>query len=326
MARVIFGRAKRPNIISMICEKPSENAGFTRLSSPRGPILIGPCQHETDGLGSIEFYHEFFSTGGERQYDALVDYVIGRDGRIGMLNDPFGTREPWASGGSNGLEGKGIPFYNKFGPAQNRRLWSKEHVAKDGQEWTDIQFANSVALDVWHLDQLQVSYIDYPVNIHVGLDVNFSHYHFALKPCAGPWYVANEARFQAAVRMGLKEAQFEEDEEPTPEPVPPTPPPSPYPKGMNEAKAKKYFGQLRHHPLDNGKVSKTGFRLPWKISTLWLQRGAKENLYPQAQDHYLIADNDHGPTRDRLTVEIVTFENGWILGRPADRAEWIWFN
>jgi hypothetical protein len=324
MTDLVFGKAPKPDIIDMVCPKPYDGAGFTRLAYARGPYLIGPCQHETAGGGTIEFYHDFFSTGGERQYDALVDYVIGRDGRIGMLNDPTGTREPWASGGSDGLEGKGVPFYQRFGPKQNVRLWSKEHIALDGQAWTDAQFAASVALDVWHLDQLKVPFATYPINPAVNLDVNYSHFHFATKPCAGPWYVANEARYQAAVKAGLQAAQ-EVTGSTTPDPPVVVPDLDPYPAGMDEAKAKKRFGRLRHHPLE-GPVTYSGFRLPGKISVLWLLRGDDTGLFPQAQDHYFIADNDAGPNRDRVTVEIVTFENGWILGRPADRAEWTWFN
>src|SRR4051794_18617520 len=63
-----FGRVPKPKMEKMICSKPYDGAGFTRLLQPRN--LVGVCDHCTDGHGSIEFYRSFFGTGGERQYDA----------------------------------------------------------------------------------------------------------------------------------------------------------------------------------------------------------------------------------------------------------------
>jgi hypothetical protein len=137
-----------PSMIQAIVTKPYDGAGYDSCK-PR--VCVGLCIHCWDGhlpgsteAAKIDYARKFFSTGGQRQYDALVDFVITKDGTIGMLNDPFGTRRPWANGWGDegpGLEGDGVAFVDKFGAyGTNFNLASCEHEATCGEELTPAQF------------------------------------------------------------------------------------------------------------------------------------------------------------------------------------------
>lgn len=331
MSEIVFGNAPKPPIIEMICEKPYEGAGFTRVS-PRKGRLVGVCNHITAGRGSIEWYRDFFSTGGQRQYDALVDFVIGRDGRIGMLNDPFGTRAPWANGGTDGMEGGGPAFYARFGAAGiNQRLYSTEHEGTANEDWTPELWASSIVLDVWMLDGIGMRWDTCPIHPEFLISTVLHHGEFTGKgdnsvyECAGRYYRQNEDRYVAELKAGLRAVQ-EVIPPAEPEPEPPAPvEPDIYPKGWTYERARKRFGRLRRHHLD-GSITEHRFNPKGMISLLWIARVRDTGLSPEAQDHFSVADNDQTANRTRVTVELITFENGWILFRPAERATWEWIN
>jgi hypothetical protein len=313
---ITFGKVPKPPILEMICDKPYDGAGFTRVS-PR--VIVGTCEHITAGGGSIEFYQKFFSTGGERALDALVDFVVGTDGRIGMLNDPWGTRMPWANGGSDGLEGDGPAFVATFGVyGINANLASIEHVGDGTTPWPDVQWKSSVALTAWLFDQAKVAWDSYPVNQNYGVVTHMLHFEFATKPCPGPYLRDNIDRYQADVRAILKQHQAVDAPAPVPTPEPPKPEPvSIYPKGMTEKKAIQYFGKMRDHTATP--VKERGFNAKGAISLAWLERGAKEKAYPEARDRYRV---EHTP--GDVVLELVTFGNGWLLLRRGDRGGWEW--
>ena len=112
-SQITFGKVAAPKHDRRIAPKPYDGAGFTRLDHNRR--MVGRCGHITDGEGSLDFYYGFFSTGGERALDALVDLVIAKNGDSLVLNDFTGTRMPWANGGSDGLEGDGDLFVRPLG-------------------------------------------------------------------------------------------------------------------------------------------------------------------------------------------------------------------
>src|SRR5690242_16207124 len=187
-----------PPINKMICDKPYDGAGYNSCP-PR--VIVGVCDHITAGGGSIEFYHDFFNTGGERQYDALVDFVVGKDGRIAMLNDPWGTRMPWANGGSDGLEGDGPAFVKRFGVyGINFNLASVEHVGDGTTPWPQVQWDASVALDAWLFDRSGMRWDSFPVHQDYGVVTHLLHFEFATKPCPGPYLRDNIDKYQADVR------------------------------------------------------------------------------------------------------------------------------
>jgi hypothetical protein len=180
-----------PSMIQAIVTKPYDGAGYDSCK-PR--VCVGLGIHCWDGhlpgsteAAKIDYARKFFSTGGQRQYDALVDFVITKDGTIGMLNDPFGTRRPWANGWGDegpGLEGDGVAFVDKFGAyGTNFNLASCEHEAICGEELTPAQFEASAQLNAWIFDHAQVGWDSFPVNQNYGVVTSIWHSEFAKKDC-----------------------------------------------------------------------------------------------------------------------------------------------
>jgi hypothetical protein len=295
----------KPTIVELICEKAGPGHGYT--ASPKPREMVGVCGHITEGNGSIEWYSDFFSVGGQRADDALVDFVVGKDGRIGMLNDPRGYRIPWASGGSDGLEGDGPAFVAEFGVyGINAMLASIEHVGFQNDVWPAVQWNASVQLHAWLFDQAGVRWDSYPVNQKYGVVTHMLHFEFATKPCPGPYLRNNITKFQADVRAMLKAGQEA-----------PAPVPSIYPAGMNKTKAEQYFGKMTDYTVDPPKLR--GFNEKGTISLAWLKRGGEENAYPEAREMRNVID-DNGTE----TLRYVTFSNGWVLARRKDRAGYMW--
>lgn len=225
---VVFGRVPKPPIIELICPKPYEGAGFYRVAPRQN---VGVCEHITDGHGSIEFYHSFFSTGGERATDALVDFIIGRDGRIGMLNDWRGTRAPWANGNKLGMEGDGPAFYQRFGAEGiDQKLVSIEHEGRADEDWTGPQWLASVNLDAWLFDQMGVRYDSFPVHQDYGVVTHLFHSEFtnkggnALDECPGRYIKQRVTAYQADIRAVMMAHQVVAANEPKPPPDAPKPP------------------------------------------------------------------------------------------------------
>lgn len=313
-----------PPLVDLVVAKPYDGAGFDRVPF-RGDRIIGVCDHITDGDGSLEFYAAFFATGGERATDALVDTVIGRDGRIGLLNDwrdpaRGGTRAGWANGGSNGLEGRGVAFVQALGTAAiNERLVSKEHVAREGQPITDAQLAASIALDVAILQERRVPWHEYPFSAALGgLAVDYDHADFAAKRCpAEPWRSTVGPIKEREVRAGLARAQTGRAD--------PDPPSSAgqqvdgsasgAPNLGDEALA-ALFGTLVRH-LPDGATRLYPFDPAGPISVAWLARCRRELLFPEADAWWT-----EGP------AHFVRFTNGWLLHAPAlnDRTGWRWID
>lgn len=185
-----FGNVKRPPMIERIVTKPYDGAGYNSCP-PRH--IVGACIHVTagvppgTGVEQIEWYQRFFSTGGERQYDALTDFVIAKDGTIGMLNDPFGTRRPWGNGWGDegpGLEGDGIAFVEAYGAyGTNFNLAVLEHIAQCGEALTPPQFESSAKLNAWLFDHDQSPWNLFPVNPHKHVVTSLWHSEFAQKDC-----------------------------------------------------------------------------------------------------------------------------------------------
>lgn len=312
---IVFGNVPDPGIVQMICAKPYDGAGFTRVA-PRKPV--GVCEHITAGRGSAKWYSDFFATGGERQYDALVDFVVDRTGTIGMLNDPWGTRSPWANGRTDGLEGDGPAFLAKFGiNGVNDRLISIEHEGQPADVWPKAQWEASVKLTAYLYDRMKVRWDSFPVHQDHGVVTHMLHSEFTGKggngidECPGRFLKGKITAFQSEVRALLK---FHQTGDVAPaDPLPKPDPISIYPAGMDLGIAKTLFGKLRKHTPGNP-VTEHGFDPKGGVSLAWLQRGASEGAYPQGGDWY-VYDGER---------ELIVFENGWALWRPTKRAGWRW--
>ena len=222
---VRFGRVPKPPIIELICSKIGPGHGYTQVPPRQN---VGICEHITDGRGSVEFYHDFFSIGGEREADALVDFVVGRDGRIAMLNDWRGTRAPWANGNTAGQEGDGPAFIATFGIAGvNNRLVSIEHEGRAADDWTGEQWNASVALDAWLFDQMGVRFDSFPVHQGYGVVTHLLHSEFtdkggnALDECPGRYLKQHINQFQAAIKAVMMAHQVDAPATPDkPKPAP----------------------------------------------------------------------------------------------------------
>lgn len=241
---LVFGRVKRPPIRMLIVRKGPSGSGYFTVPPRR---IVGVCGHITDGVpggDQNKWYADFVSIGGERANDALFDFCIATNGEIAMLNDPWGTRSPWANGGSDGIEGDGRAFVNALGVgAINSRLASVERVAKSPNRMTDVQMEASALLWAWIFDQCKVPWNSYPVNPHVGCNTDLQHFEFATKPCPGDGIRGQTTELQNAVRAILKAGQESGEPAPGPSPVPPVIV-SLYPPGLTSPLAKRLYGRV----------------------------------------------------------------------------------
>lgn len=315
MATVVYGNVPRPAMIEMIVPKPWEGAGFDRVA-PRK--IVGTCNHRTEGRDTPRSVHDLFATGGERQFDALTDYVIGTDGTIGHLNDERGTRAGWANGGSDGLEGDGPNFVKTFGIVGiNSRLASIEHCGLGGDPITPEQFSASARLNAWIFDQCHVPWDSFPVHPAYGIVTQLEHWEFATKGCPGTQFRSRTDELHQAIRGLLKAGQMATVPTPVPPPTPIEVAHGKYPEGMDEALATKFYDTLIKRRVD-GSVTTLSFQPKSAVSLAWLARGKKENAYPAA-DTWIQFKDSSADVR-----EMVTFKNGWVLWRPNERSGWKW--
>lgn len=324
---VVTGNYPRPAYRKMTVTKPYEGAGYYPTTLPRN--IVGICNHVTDGKGTLDWYQGFFSTGGQRAEDALVDFMIDRDGVIAEFNDAWGHRAGWANGGADGLEGGGPAFLSYFGNAENFILASTEHIALGTEAtWPDAMIESSIKNDAWILDRAGMHWDTLPIHPKYGISTCLHHGEFTGKggntvyECAGLWYRTHEDWYLQQVAAALKPYQSPGITVDVPPIV--VAPEITYPKGMDLVKATKAFGKLRFHDVNGRIIKKGGFDEKGTISMLWLKHGGITGVFPQAQDFITVADNNEGPNRDDITRQIVTFENGDCLVRRSTRSGWEW--
>jgi hypothetical protein len=314
---VVFGKVAHPPYKKLIVVKPWEGAGFTRVA-PRSNV--GVCNHETWGYGNGPAYQAFFGTGGERQADALVDYYIDQDGTITMLNDPRGTRAPWASGGDN-PRGDGPAFIRKLGAlAINSRLVSIENEGKvDG--YTPAQLDANARLCAYWFDQAKVPWDAYPLHPGHQIVTDLEHWEFG-KECPFDKKRAQTDARQDLTRGYMRAAQ--EQTAPTPLP-PPSPIENPghawWPAGWTEAALATRFGELTLEH-ESGWEQVTRFDPLGAISNAWVARGAKEGLALPQMPRPLRWWRLDVPGAVRQ--DVVAFEQNWRLQRVGDRDGFQW--
>lgn len=312
-----------PPLVNVHVVKPGERAGFDRVR-PRGPRIVGICNHITDGRGSIEWYRDFFSTGGERAWDALTDTVIGRDGRIGLLNDwrnpdMGGRRAGWANGTATGIEGDGIAFYRNY-PLINDVLVSIEHEGRTGENLTDAQFAASVELSAAVAQSVRCPWDAYPYHPGFnGVNIEQQHRNFAPKSCpAEPFISRWYPRKIEAVREILRAWQGGQAGEPVPGPQPVW-----YTRfGFSLEEIVGFFGTIARYNPD-GSVDKLGFNPEGALSLLWLNRCDKEGKFPEAERIWY-ADAQFVEGKEVWA----SWEGGWMAFLPLEdsHATWRWLD
>lgn len=309
-----FGRVPFPPHRKEIAQKIAPGLGYDLLTQPRKNV--GMTWHEWMG----NYIPGFFSCpSGERCRNALVDFAILKDGTIIMINDPFGVRSPWASGGGvgspGGLEGDGPAFVAKFGvSAINGRTVSVEIVKLNNENWTEAQINSGAALAAYFHDQDGQLWSEHPFTSKYGLVTSFLHFEFGTTDC-GKGEIDDISRCQAVTKGIMRKYQEGGDSVPIPPDVPPLPAPE-IPGGLTLEEAKKRFGLVTKH-LPDGTTTKGGFDPKGSISLAWAHRSAEEKVWPACEDWYVLKDSGQ-------PFQIVTFSNDWRLVQVAERAGWQW--
>jgi hypothetical protein len=254
---LIFGKVPHPPFTDRLV-LDVENYAWDYLGQRRP---IGICQHSMIGTlwGTDAWFRRGYASNG------LTDYGIGGatdgpqwDGVIFRWNDPLGrafpgvspNRSPWANGGSDGLEGDGVAFYQKFGAnGINRYLVSIER--SDGGNINTPPSAKYLAsftkLAAYWADQAKIPWDQYPYNSTEGVAGYYWHKEFATKDCPFPPVTSAVDATQKDVIAILKSYQLQQA--PPPEPTPPPPPDDskllPLPAGMSWELVARNYGQFK---------------------------------------------------------------------------------
>jgi hypothetical protein len=228
---LVFGRVPEPPYIDMIVHKDRPGQGYD-VCPPRHNIGFVP--HETqgdpagEGVVELQWYRDFFSCpNGERCSNALVDWCCARNGQAARYNDPNGTREPWASGGSpNPNDPTG--FNTRFGSAKrNEILESCEFVKTTDARLTAAQIAWGAARAAYIADQDEQLWSEYPRPAKHG-GVHMMPMHWQLSQTSCNQHPDDMAAMITTAKSIMRQWQVVEDGGTTPAPTPTTPPPSEY--------------------------------------------------------------------------------------------------
>lgn len=317
-----FSPIDYPPAVELYVPKSFEGRGYDRIGARS---VIGDVNHITGTNGRIEHLHSLMAIGGDRHDDLLVDVVIGRDGRIGLLNHPFDTedpaRAPWVNNGpATALSDAGAAFVSRFGTAGlGRYLVSKAHICRADQGLTDAQFEASARLSAAIHQQVCCPWDRYPYNPLYSVELSFWHCDFGAGTCPGDafrrrWAQALEDR----VRALLKQAQTGVREDA----IPPVVDSSMsldlrYPPGWTEEVAREYFGELRYCGHD-GAVQTMLFDPSHVICGEWLCQGWLDGDWPEAVV-WVRAETGNGEGQD-----VVVFRGGKRLVRYGDDQPWRW--
>jgi hypothetical protein len=330
-SKLITGRVPMPPVIDRIVSKPVVRSGYGYDQCPPRDI-IATCTHEWQGSGreTIDFVATFFGPSGERYTNALVDVATMPDGRLVLLNDPFGTRAPWANGGgveSGGLEGDGVFFYNKFGlGAINTRITSNEIVKSDSAQYTAEQIAAAGAWNAWIHDRDGHFYTEFPYVSMYGGVMDYLHFEFGTTNC-GVGEQDDITKVQAVAKGIMQKYQTNASGPSVPNDpeVPPLPDPE-LPAGIPLSVAKARFGSVRKIDAKTGKVlSIGGFDPRGVISLGWARRcadvfGEDFDKWPAGGDW--ITDTE---AIDRDRIDLITFDRSpWTMFRANEKAGFDW--
>ena len=320
----VFGRVPHPPFIDLPVSKPGGGGyGYTQI--PRGSRqIVGVMNHETQGRGSGPWYRDFFSCpNGQRCADALVDYLITRDGTIYRLNDPANDRSPWANGGPLGLEGDGPAFYARFGASGvNNSLISIEYEKLDTEDYTPAQVQSGGLLNAYWHDQDDQDWENYPYVPRYGCVTSLAHFEIGTTNC-GKGELDDITKLQAVARGEMKKWQTGAvtPAEPDPPHVPEQPEVPTLPGGAVLADVVRAFGTLTKHTPD-GKTKVAPFDPRGPISLSYTRRcvdafGLDYSQWPAAEDWWALSDSGR-------YLDIVTFSNEWQMIRTAERQGIMW--
>ena len=319
----VFGRVPHPPFIDLPVSKQYAGQGYTQIPAGSRKI-VGVMNHETQGHGSGQWYRDFFSCpNGARCADALVDYLITRDGTIYRLNDPANDRSPWANGGPLGLEGDGPAFYARFGASGiNNSLISIEFEKLDNEDYTEAQVQAGGLLNAYWHDQDRQDWETYPYVPRYGCVTSLAHFEIGTTNC-GKGELDDITKLQAVARGEMKKWQTGAvtPAEPDPPSVPEQPETPELPGGAVLADVVAAFGTLTKRTPD-GKSKVAPFDPRGIISLSYTRRcvdtwGLDYSKWPQAETWWALTDSGQ-------TLDLVTFSNDWQLIRTAERQGVMW--
>lgn len=324
---LVFGNVPHPPFIDRYIPN-AQTFAWDDLGQ-RNPL--GVCQHTM--VGTLWGTDTHFRSGGA----GLTDYGIGGatdgkyDGVILRWNDPRSRRSGWASGGSDGLEGPGVPFVRHLGVAAiNRDLVSIER--SDGGDITTPmspkQFESICQLTAFWMDQAEVPWYSYPTNPAVQLITHLMHFQFATKGCPWAQIIDNWTRIQDRVRAILRSAQVLIAPGPDPVPVPPLPE---WPNGWTTAALEAQFGQLLEITISKrNEIAAThlrGFNKNGTISNMWVARCAAERIKAISRmpkpSHVTITASKDGVSSSTLIVPRSGYTD-WVAVKMDGNATWKW--
>lgn len=320
----VYKRVPHPPFVDLPVSKP-KGGGYGYTQIPAGSRkIVGVMNHETQGRGSGAWYRAFFSCpNGERCGNALVDYLITRDGTIYRFNDPANDRSPWANGGPLGLEGDGPAFYARFGASGvNNSLISIEFEKLDNEDYTPEQIQSGGALNAFWHDQDGQDWESYPYATKYGCVTSLAHFEIGTTNC-GKGELDDITKVQSVARGIMKKWQTQADGPAVPDKpdVPDQPPVPTLPGGADPKEAAKAFGALTRWKPD-GSTKKMPFDPTGPISLSYTHRcvesfGLDYSKWPKAEDWWQITDSGK-------VLDIVTFSNPWQLVRTAERQGIMW--
>jgi hypothetical protein len=170
----------------------------------------GFCLHIMEGTldGTDAFFRE------DARMRALTDFGIGRGSKGGrddywiyQWNTEASRRAPWANGATDGLEGDGPAFVNRFGVnAVNRDLRSIEHAGFSREVLNERIIQLSIELMAYLADQDRIRWDAWPYGPE-GQILTYAHREFATKSCPGDWFVNQIGRMIDAVGARLRQYQ-----------------------------------------------------------------------------------------------------------------------
>jgi hypothetical protein len=265
-------------------EKQRDGQGFNY--GTRGPV-VGLVIHETQGRGTGQWYHDFFSCpNGERCEDALVDWLIDRDGMLWEYQDPYNTnRIPWASGGpeNNGNPiGKAInaKYRNVFGGV-NKVYAAVEMVKTDSEALTPAQIQAGGKLLAYVMAMRGYPANDWEYPDVLGGTINTAPHHSDISQTSCRISDSDKAAMKQVCTRVLS-AYYQgtsPGENPTPEP----------PKPVEEIIPGVDFG-IAKRAFDNPDLPGYVLTKGGKLSELYLARVKQTGQLPQLTDRWAYDD------------------------------------
>lgn len=278
----------KPDFVDAYVTKQRDGQGFNY--GTRAPI-VGLVIHETQGRGTGDWYQKFFSCpNGERCGNALVDWLIDRDGKLWEYQDPYDTnRIPWASGGaannSNAI-GSAInaKYRNTFGGV-NAVFAAVEMVKTDAEALTAAQIQTAGRLLAFVMAKAGYPANDWEYPDALGGNICTAPHHSDISQTSCRISDADKAAIKSVCTTALA-GYYAGTTPPDELPGTPTTPTAPdIIPGVDLAIAKRFFGIAQGEDGRSYSYDPNG-----PVSMLWTDRGKLTGEWPKLADVWVYDD------------------------------------